>query len=127
MVQSDTLSQRPDYIPKNDTDNKNITLLLDNLFVNLIDVDLQNRIINCTDMDQDAMAALAYILDHGSSTLQHDLVDWTLEKSDSKNILFYKNKNYIPKDIDLRRNIARMFHDHKTAGHPRELETFNAI
>jgi hypothetical protein len=78
-------------------------------------------------MDQDAMAALTYILDHGSSTLRHDLADWTLEKSDSKNILFYKNKNYIPKDIDLRRDIARMFHDHETAGHLGELETFNAI
>jgi hypothetical protein len=64
-------------------------------------------------MDQDAMAALTYILDHGSSTLRHDLVDWTLEKSDGKNILFYKNKNYIPKDIDLRRDIARMFHNHE--------------
>jgi hypothetical protein len=42
MVQSDALSRRPDYIPEHDTDNKNITLLLDNLFVNLIDVDLQN-------------------------------------------------------------------------------------
>jgi hypothetical protein len=118
MVQSDTLSQRPDYIPKNNTNNENITLLPDNLFVNLIDIDLQNRIMNCTDMDQDAMAALTYILDHGSSALRHDLADWTLEKSDGKNT---------PKDIDLRRDIARMFYDHKTAGHPRELETFNAI
>jgi hypothetical protein len=47
--------------------------------------------------------------------------------SDDKNILFYKNKNYIPKDIDLRRDIARMFHDHETTCHPKELETFNAI
>jgi hypothetical protein len=65
MVQSDTLSRRADYIPENDTDNENITLLPDNLFVNLIDIDLQNRIMNCTYMDQDAMAALTYILDHG--------------------------------------------------------------
>jgi hypothetical protein len=69
MVQSDTLSRRPDYIPEHDTDNENITLLPDNLFVNLIDVDLQNRIMNCTDMDKDAMDALSHILEHGSSSL----------------------------------------------------------
>jgi hypothetical protein len=127
MVQSDALSRRPDYIPEHDTDNENITLLPDNLFINLIDVDLQQRIMNCSDMDQDATDALTYILDHGSSTLRHDLDDWTVEKINDKNILFYKNKNYIPKDLDLRRDIAKMFHDHETAGHPGELETFNAI
>jgi hypothetical protein len=73
MVQSDALSRRPDYTPKNDMDNENITLLPDNLFVNLINVDLQNRIMNCTDMDKDATDALSYILVHGSSTLFHDL------------------------------------------------------
>jgi hypothetical protein len=83
--------------------------------------------MNCTDMDQDAMDALTYILDNGSSTLRQDLTNWTLEKSDGKNILFYKNKNYIPKDINLRRDITKMFHDHETAGHSGELETFNAI
>jgi hypothetical protein len=101
MVQSDALSRRQDYTPENDTDNENITLLPDNLFINLIDVDLQNRIMNCTNMDKDATDALSYILDHGSSTLCHDLNDWTLEKVDGNNVLFYKDKNYIPKDIDL--------------------------
>jgi hypothetical protein len=101
MVQSDTLSRRPDYTPEKDTDNENITLLPDNLFVNLIDVDLQNRIMNCTDMDKYATDALSYILDYGSSTLRHDLNDWTLEKVDGKNVLFYKDKNYISRDLDL--------------------------
>jgi hypothetical protein len=74
-----------------------------------------------------ATDALTYILGHGFSTLRHDLNDWSVEQSDGKNILFYKGENYIPKDITLRQNIAKLFHDHKTAGHPRELEMFNAI
>jgi hypothetical protein len=45
----------------------------------------------------------------------------------NKNVLFYKGKNYIPMNDDLRRDIAKMFHDHEMAGHPRELETFNSI
>jgi hypothetical protein len=42
MIQSDALSRRPDYIPEIDEDNENITMLPDGLFINLIDVDLQN-------------------------------------------------------------------------------------
>ena len=34
---------------------------------------------------------------------------------------------YIPKDEELRKDITKMFHDHPTAGHPGELETYNSI
>ena len=102
-------------------------MLPDNLFVNLIDLDLQKRITNCKDMDQDATEALMLLLEQKPATLKNDLEDWTLERMGDKNVLFFKGKNYIPRDDDLRRDIAKMFHDHETAGHPRELETFNSI
>ena len=51
------------------------------------------------------------------------LTDWRLEKHGIKNILFYKDKNYIPDDLDLCWDIVKMFHNHETAGHPGELET----
>ena len=41
--------------------------------------------------------------------------------------MFFKGKNYIPHDDDLRRDITRLFHDHEMAGHPGELETYNAL
>ena len=41
MVQSDALSRQPDFYLNEDDDNTDITLLPDNLFVNLIDLDLQ--------------------------------------------------------------------------------------
>ena len=44
MVQSDALSQRPDLCPDDDTDNENMTMLPDNMFLNLIDMDLQQKI-----------------------------------------------------------------------------------
>ena len=62
MIQSDTLSQRPDFIPDEDNDNEDITMLPDNMFINLIDLDLQKRIANCKDMDQDATEALMLLL-----------------------------------------------------------------
>ncbi len=55
-----------------------------------------------------------------------NLEDWTTEEFEGQNILFYKGKNYIPDDIALRRRIVRSYHDNNTAGHPGELETFNA-
>ena len=52
------------------------------------------------------------------------LEDWTLEEVNGRNVLFYKGKNYIPQDTELRRDIVRMFHDPETAGHPGEIATY---
>jgi reverse transcriptase-like protein/integrase-like protein len=127
MVQSDTLSRRPDFVPKDDTDNEDIVLLPEGLFIALIDVDLQERIANCNDLDKDATEALAFLLHQQPSTVKNDIADWTVEKVNDNNVLFYKGKNYIPHDPILRQDIVKMFHDHETAGHPGELETFNAV
>ena len=102
-------------------------MLPDNLFINLIDLDLQKHIANCKDMDRDTTKALTLLLEQKPATLKNDLKDWTVEKVEDKNILFFKGKNYIPQDNNLQRDITKMFHDHKTAGHPEELETFNSI
>ena len=42
IVQSYTLSRRADHIPEEDTDNEDITLLPDNLFVKFIDTDMHD-------------------------------------------------------------------------------------
>jgi hypothetical protein len=49
------------------------------------------------------------------------------EEIDRQKTIFFKEKNYIPKDLELRRDIVKMYHDHETAGHPGELETYNGI
>jgi hypothetical protein len=102
-------------------------MLPDNLFLNLIDLDLQERILNCNDRDRDATDAIKLLLDQSPTALRHEKGDWTLEKVNGQNALYFKGKNYIPRDDILRRDIAKMFHDHETAGHPGELETFNSI
>ena len=102
-------------------------MLPDHLFANLIDVDLQNRIASMKNLDFDAAEAIKGLSEQGPATLRHDLSDWEIEDYDGKNILFYKGKNYIPKDDALRRDLVWLYHDHATAGHPGELQTFNAI
>ena len=70
---------------------------------------------------------LQTLLGNGPTTLRNDLSDWSTETFKDKQVLFYKGKNYIPKDTTLRRDLIRIFHDHETAGHPGELETYNAV
>ena len=69
IIQLDTLSRQPDFIPKEDTDNKNITMLPDSLFVNLIDTELQEWISNCEKLNFDAMEALKVLLEEGPTTM----------------------------------------------------------
>ena len=106
MIQSDALSQRPDLCPDEDTDNEDIVLLPDDMFITLIDEGLQRRITNSTDLDGDAADALKILLNNGPTTMTAGLNDWTIDKSNGRNILFYKGKNYIPQNTELRRDIV---------------------
>ena len=63
MVQSDALSQQPDLCPDNDTDNENMIMLPDNMFLNLIDMDLQQKITMTDDrihLEDEADIRLVY-------------------------------------------------------------------
>jgi Integrase zinc binding domain len=100
--------------------------LPEHLFVNLIDIELQ-KIANAKNMDYDAAEAIKELLEQGPREAKKDLMDWEVEEFKGENVLFYKGKNYVPIDAELRREIVRRYHDHPTAGHPRELQTFNAV
>jgi Integrase zinc binding domain/RNase H-like domain found in reverse transcriptase len=126
MIQSDALSRRPDH-GLDEQETEETTMLPEGMFVNLLDLDLQQRILNGTEFDIDVKDAVETILQDGPTALRNSLEDWKLEEINGKRTIFYKGKNYIPKDQELRRDIVRMYHDHETAGHPGELETYNSI
>jgi Integrase zinc binding domain len=65
--------------------------------------------------------------EEGPTSIQNDLEDWKIEEVDDQKMIFYKGKQYVPKDQELRRDIFKIFHDHETAGHPGELETYNSV
>ena len=69
IVQSDTLSRQLDFTPEEDTDNENITMLPDELFISLIDMELQEWILTCEKLDSDAMEALKVLLEEGPTTI----------------------------------------------------------
>jgi Integrase zinc binding domain len=50
-----------------------------------------------------------------------------VEGFEGENVLFYKEKNYVLIDVELQKKFIQRYHDHPTAGHPGELQTFNAV
>jgi Integrase zinc binding domain len=105
-------------------DNEDVIVLPEHLFVNLIDTELQKRIAKAKNMDYDAAEAIKELLEQGP---KKDLEDWEVEEFEGENVLFYKEKNYVPIDVELRREIVKKYHDHQMAGHPGELQMFNAV
>jgi Integrase zinc binding domain len=125
-IQADLLSQRPDLCPQG-MDNEDVVVLPEQLFVNLIDMELQKKIANAKNMDYNAAEAIKELLEQGPKEAKKDLIDWEVEEFEGENILLYKGKNYVPIDAELHREIVRRYHDHPTAGHPGELQTFNVV
>jgi hypothetical protein len=102
MVQLDTLSRQPDYGAEGQFDDEEKTVLPENLFINLLDTELQERILNGKEIDLDIKNAMETLLEEGPTNLQNNLHDWEIEEINGKQTIFHKGKNYIPKDQELR-------------------------
>ena len=98
-----------------------MTLLLDNLFLNLLDLTLQDRVLDLGQLDDFLKTFSIDDPPFGTSD------DWKLELVDRKNTLFYRGRNYVPDDLNLWHDIVKMLHDHETAGHPGEAETLVSV
>jgi hypothetical protein len=126
MILSDALSRRPDHCPKEDETKEEI-LLPNDLFLNLLDVNLRDRITKNKEYNFDVTKAIELLQEEGLTNIQNNLKDWKIEEVDNQKTIFYKGKQYVPKDQELRQDILKLFHDHETAEHPGELETYNLV
>jgi RNase H-like domain found in reverse transcriptase len=100
MILSDALSRRPDHCPEEDETKEEI-LLPDDLFLNLLDINLRDRITRNKDYDFDVTRAIELLQEKRSTSIQNDLEDWKIEEVDDQKTIFYKGKQYIPKDQEL--------------------------
>ena len=57
-------------------------MLPDEMFVNLIDMDLQNQIAIANDIDSDAAEALKLLLEEAPTEMTTGLEDWKLETTE---------------------------------------------
>ena len=60
-IQADALSRRPDLCSEG-TDNENVIVLPEHSFANLIDIEVQRRIVNTGNMDYNAVEAIKELL-----------------------------------------------------------------
>jgi RNase H-like domain found in reverse transcriptase/Integrase zinc binding domain len=127
MVQSNALSRWPDYGMDEQMEEEDKVVLPDNLFINLLDTELQEWILNRKELDLDIKNTIETLMEEGPISLKNNLQDWKIEEIDGWKTIFFKGKNYIPKDLELQRDIVKMYHNHEMAGHPGELETYNGI
>ena len=51
--------------------------------------------------------------------MKSSLKDWHT----TNELVFYKNRCYVPNDLTLRRNVVQKYHDTVSAGHPGRLAT----
>jgi Integrase zinc binding domain/Integrase core domain len=126
MILSDALSRRLNHCPEEDKTKEEI-LLPNDLFLNFLDVNLRDRITKNKEYNFDVTKVIELLQEEGPTSIQNNLEDWKIEEVDDQKTIFYKGKQYVPKDQELWRDILKLFHDHKTAGHPGELETYNSV
>ena len=75
MIQSDALSRRPDLCPDDDNDNEDIIMLPQDMFLNLINTELQNRIALLDDLDGIATESLKLLLEMAPTSMMTGLND----------------------------------------------------
>ena len=64
-----------------------MVLLPDNLFINLLDMELQDWILEARDVDHNVSEALDQLLNSDISNLSKDLDNWKVEKMDKGNAI----------------------------------------
>jgi hypothetical protein len=123
MGKADALSRRPDYKEGVENDNKEVTLLKPDFFAILAlqqghllidgaEEGLLARVCRSKEMDESVVKAVEEL--KRSPTKQLRLEEW----SEEQGLILFRGKVYVPKDIQLRREIVRLHHDLPIAGHP---------
>jgi hypothetical protein len=100
MILSDALSRRLDHCPREDETKEEI-LLPDDLFLNLLDINLRDRIMKNKEYDFNVTKAIELSQEEGPTGIQNNLEDWKIEEVDNQKTIFYKGKQYVPKDQEL--------------------------
>ena len=86
MVQSDALSRSPDHVPEEDTDNEDLVLFPDKLFINLVNIKLAKMIESVATSDELVKNMTNILSTKGVPPIKSNLSDWKIEDG----MLFYQ-------------------------------------
>ena len=104
-------------------DNEAVTLLPDELFVNLINSSLTDKLHSSSALDPLVLDALHALPGEAPAAFHSCLSDWRYDAG----ILTYQGCVYIPADANLHHSVVTHHHDHPTAGHPSILKTHQLV
>jgi len=123
MIQSDALSRCLDHVPEKDTNNENIVLLPDELFIKLINMELTKIIESAATSDEFVKNMDKVLSMKGVPPIKSNLSDWKIEDG----ILFYQDQCYIPDNPKVRKMIVQQIHDSPMMGHPGQDSTLEMV
>jgi len=123
MIQSDALSRRPDHVPEKDTNNEDIILLPDELFVKLINTELTKLIESAAASDEFVKDMDKVLSTKGVPPIKSNLLDWKIEDG----VLYYQERCYIPDNREVRKMIVQQIHDSPMTGHPGRDSTLEMV
>ena len=122
MIPADALSRRHDH-SKGEDEHTDVIGLPDDLFIRVLDLELQDAVAKGQSADSTALEAVAELNDSSTQPTK-----WHLEKRlNAPPCLFYDGRIYVPDDLALRRKIVADHHDAPIAGHPGMLATTCAV
>ncbi|ESK83261.1 reverse transcriptase-rnase h-integrase [Moniliophthora roreri MCA 2997] len=98
ITQADTLSRRGNEQDDVDTDNEDIVVLPERLFIKGIDLGMKEAIVERLGPDDFHKSALEQLLHQGVPPIKSALSDWKIEDG----LLFFQDQVYVPNDSDLR-------------------------
>jgi hypothetical protein len=97
MIQSDALSRRADLHPDEDNDNEDMTLLPDDLFVKVINMETHGLLVTALMKNDLVKSAVEALKTGGIPLIKSALMDWKLEDG----LLFFLGCCYILPDKTL--------------------------
>jgi hypothetical protein len=117
LAAPDALSHRPDHHPT-DSDNADVTLLPDTMFVCLLDDSLHEALLtNDPSSDPIFSTASDTLIGLCLPPMKSALSDWKIIDG----VLYYKDRAYVSPAAC--HDLLRQLHDHPTAGHPSHFKT----
>ena len=102
MVQSDALSRRSDLCPDDKTDNMDITLLPNSLFIQTIDTEMHNLVTTNLMKDNIVKDAIEALKSNGTPPIKSALSDRKINDG----LLFFKDRCYVPNTPGLQKRIV---------------------
>uniref|UniRef100_A0A0W0FG09 Reverse transcriptase-rnase h-integrase n=1 Tax=Moniliophthora roreri TaxID=221103 RepID=A0A0W0FG09_MONRR len=123
ITQADALSWRSNEQDDVDSDNEDIVVLPDRIFIKGIDLGLKDEIAEQLGPDNFHKSALEQLLHQGMPPIKSTLTDWRIEGD----LLFFQNRVYVPNNVDLRQRIVKSIHKTPRVGHPGQWNTIEQV